>query len=1218
MRTRIRGGELGGITNLAVLAPVKPGFVPGFETITYVDRLHRLLDALNEARQNLREATLYPPPFPDAIGRFGIIRSFRYVVVPPEKHAGATAGPGGYRLSLNVTFDGGWEPYMRVIYRDLGPLLDTLFCHCDHYPGSRSADFDTYCRWVRANEQSAGLLYADTTLTLSDQQYHERIERIQRETANPAEADRRIAAFAVAPLEAQVRDALAAAARDPGPAVSTSMRALKGLYRLSSLFPGDEQRILRCFTGELLHDFATLLKLGLEQSPRWKDIADAAKDELAWFKEALATTAASQPVPPKKALDPTGLQAGIVVGDDTITHGCLVLMQVVSPKAAGWLQAWPVSAHGEVPTGIRRHLAFSHAGLRALGIPAERLDALPQAFMDGMEARAGLLGDVRSNHPDYWPRPERCNEKLEVDPADRVDLNTVHVVMMLRLSDTDPAQAGAGLHPLLAAEVKQLDPTTCGLQVVAVQPMRSYREGRMSREHFGFQDGFSQPGIAGISPDLLQRDEVQPGDLCLGYPSTQGDGAWEESDNPLLFKGSFLVVRKLRQHVDRLQAALDRHFSQAGLAGETAAAKKAELLARMMGRHQDGTPLASSGGGPTRNDFDYAGDGEGLQCPFQSHARRVNPRDGRPGMPRILRRGMSYGPRGSDGASERGIVFMAYCANIAEQFETIQRWIAGGNSSGVSSSQADPFLAVPQPGEKRTFRYIDAHNRVARVDLGDAPFVTLEWGMYLFVPTVQALGRLKDFCQPITAPAITPEAPAPLPTDREGWRRLLEDTDRERSPARALWAYVRSQPGGRLPAPGYGVLIGKQEGAPGTPGVLDVLQNKKALYSVHGYGLRMQKSIGHNHLGMDKNSGHAAQSPVVNAAIDAIGEREAFEATLPLVMGALGKVLPLQQRHPDGAIRVSVDLIAMAEHVLAGLCTKWVGLPEPDDVLTKSGGSAFMVAGGRVEGSPQPPRCPGNLLSASPFVFTPHPRPQVADAGRTQGPPALRAVQDWLHSGRALGPLATKIKKGLTQAKGMKGLPPARLDEIIANSIAGVLLGFPPTVYGNFMRTMDSWVDDKTLWICQRRLADVRVEGNDSYLRAREALRGPLMATMRKRPVPEMLWRCPVVNGNIVGAEEGEAGDDERLILGIASALTDPKTPDEMMFGGSRDPASPVKTEHACPGYGMGVGVMLGLIAGLLEAGTLRPTGSPVLLMLTPRADWLARASAPPRPGATP
>ena len=41
------------------------------------------------------------------------------------------------------------------------------------------------------------------------------------------------------------------------------------------------------------------------------------------------------------------------------------------------------------------------------------------------------------------------------------------------------------------------------------------------------------------------------------------------------------------------------------------------------------------------------------------------------------------------------------------------------------------------------------------------------------------------------------------------------------------------------------------------------------------------------------------------------------------------------------------------------------------------------------------------------------------------------------------------------------------------------------------------------------------------------------------------------------------------------------------------------KTVHGCPGYELAMGVMLAMIACLMKAGTLRPTGSPVLLILT-------------------
>ena len=137
-----RSMGLGGITNLAVMAPIKSGMVPGFEPISYLERLRKVLDALQSARQNVRESELRPPFFPDSVGRFGFIHHFRYAIVPPVPEADQQPADGIWRLSLNVTFDGGWEPYMRVIYRDLGPLLDLLFCHSTTYPGSRTSTFD--------------------------------------------------------------------------------------------------------------------------------------------------------------------------------------------------------------------------------------------------------------------------------------------------------------------------------------------------------------------------------------------------------------------------------------------------------------------------------------------------------------------------------------------------------------------------------------------------------------------------------------------------------------------------------------------------------------------------------------------------------------------------------------------------------------------------------------------------------------------------------------------------------------------------------------------------------------------------------------------------------------------------------------------------------------------------------------------------------------------
>src|SRR3546814_11991199 len=72
---------------------------------------------------------------------------------------------------------------------------------------------------------------------------------------------------------------------------------------------------------------------------------------------------------------------------------------------------------------------------------------------------------------------------------------------------------------------------------------------------------------------------------------------------------------------------------------------------------------------------------------------------------------MTYGPRldpadPASAAAPRGLMFMAYNASIAEQYETIQRWVNGGNISGVASGNNAPLVgtATPPHGPRR-YRY---------------------------------------------------------------------------------------------------------------------------------------------------------------------------------------------------------------------------------------------------------------------------------------------------------------------------------------------------------------------------------------------------------------------------------------------------------------------------------------------------------------------------------
>ncbi len=110
---------------------------------------------------------------------------------------------------------------------------------------------------------------------------------------------------------------------------------------------------------------------------------------------------------------------------------------------------------------------------------------------------------------------------------------------------------------------------------------------------------------------------------------------------------------------------------------------------------------------------------------------------------------MSYGPPFDEKNrnAERGLFFMAYNASIAEQFEVIQAWLSGGNSSDQNTYSAlrDPFLGVPQDDDPHSFVFYDENGKKQVVELPpDKPIVKLEWGLYAFVPSIKAIDELKE------------------------------------------------------------------------------------------------------------------------------------------------------------------------------------------------------------------------------------------------------------------------------------------------------------------------------------------------------------------------------------------------------------------------------------------------------------------------------------------
>jgi Dyp-type peroxidase family len=230
-----------------------------------------------------------------------------------------------------------------------------------------------------------------------------------------------------------------------------------------------------------------------------------------------------------------------------------------------------------------------------------------------------------------------------------------------------------------------------GLRVIHIDEGRDLGRARTSsrcpsgREHFGFKDGVSQPGVRGrisekpddfLNPRLTgvgvngtmefafpRRPLVCAGEFVLGYPrQSVADGrkasdAWplglpsngQRTMGPAWARnGSFMVYRRLNQDVPAFNRFLQEGVE--ALKGKPAFSKITTDLfgAMVVGRWRSGAPLlravmndneslASTVG--SNNDFDFAveadpkdgfapslGDPTGKICPAAAHIRKVNPR----------------------------------------------------------------------------------------------------------------------------------------------------------------------------------------------------------------------------------------------------------------------------------------------------------------------------------------------------------------------------------------------------------------------------------------------------------------------------------------------------------------------------------------------------------------------------------------------------------------
>ena len=428
------------------------------------------------------------------------------------------------------------------------------------------------------------------------------------------------------------------------------------------------------------------------------------------------------------------------------------------------------------------NLAFSWEGFYALGLPVRTLQRMPPEFIEGMKARAAILGDdIGRNKPELW------------DPiwADRphilVGLNALIGGTGKPIPELD---AETGLLLQLAAKYglvvmdghKNANPNWQDACALLIQNDATFLP--VPQEHFGFVDGISNPVFEGQFGDthadyanavgngkILPTGEWAPlatGEFLVGHP----DEAQETPDNTfpqeIMRNGTFLVYRKLHENVESFNAFIDAtatgYGSFMGVSKEDASNI---IKAKMAGRWPDGVPLSVA---PTikewhafnskrdpKNvlplaDFKYGDDPEGVKCPVTSHTRRTNTRDGLTGTSsalnnrrRILRRGLPYGVTSNDDVGEHGILFMAMCSSLSRQFEFVQQqWINYGLDANAGNDTC-PLIdnhstgSGTAPKAKYVIPSDPKSGRPPFIVEGLPQFVEARGGEYFFVPSMTAL-----------------------------------------------------------------------------------------------------------------------------------------------------------------------------------------------------------------------------------------------------------------------------------------------------------------------------------------------------------------------------------------------------------------------------------------------------------------------------------------------
>ena len=369
-------------------------------------------------------------------------------------------------------------------------------------------------------------------------------------------------------------------------------------------------------------------------------------------------------------------------------------------------------------------VAFTWNGLKALGLSQESLMSFPPEFREGMPARAEILGDTGTHHPDHW--------------VGGLASSGLHAIAILFARDEVE-------HGRCLAEHQKLLAGLSGVEVLSSLNLKAVPPFGYAHDHFGYRDRLSQPVIegSGEEPTPGSGAPLKAGEFILGYPDEDGSPGDLPQPEILSRNGSYMAYRRLEEHVGKFRDFLRAQGDDPEL-----------VAAKLMGRWRSGAPLTLApdkddpalGADPQRNnDFTYKEtDPHGYAVPLGSHMRRMNPRDTAHNMNRrrMIRRGATYGPYLPEGApedgQERGIAAFIICASLVRQFEFAQNVWVNDKSFHELGNERDPICG----SHDGTLEFKIPRRPIRKTIKGLPAFTTLKGGAYFFLPGLKGLRYL--------------------------------------------------------------------------------------------------------------------------------------------------------------------------------------------------------------------------------------------------------------------------------------------------------------------------------------------------------------------------------------------------------------------------------------------------------------------------------------------